>query len=116
MQVDEYFSDMAARYQKQVTGYSRGWAYVVNGVKFDGFKGGVLLDAKGLGYAKLMSDPSACFSLAENILSTAERQLAAAGGTPIRWIVAEEEFAQGLMSLFQSNGININVLWVPFKF
>ncbi|MCH8820611.1 MAG: hypothetical protein IIB03_09880, partial [Acidobacteria bacterium] len=49
-------SDIARKYQKQVTGTPNGKAYFKNGVKFDGLKNGTLLEAKGPGYAKLIKD------------------------------------------------------------
>lgn len=44
--VNESMSDFSRAYQKQITG-QEGMAWVQNGVKFDGVKDGVLLDAKG---------------------------------------------------------------------
>jgi hypothetical protein len=42
------------------------------------------------------------------------RQLAAAGGTPITWSVAELSTATAIDNLFASNGISgINVVYVP---
>ena len=39
-------SDFSRAYQKQITG-QEGMGWVQNGVKFDGMRDGVLLDAKG---------------------------------------------------------------------
>ena len=44
--VNEHMSDFSRAYQKQITG-REGMAWVQNGVKFDGIKDGILLDAKG---------------------------------------------------------------------
>lgn len=44
--VNENMSDFSRAYQKQITG-QEGMAWIQNGVKFDGMKDGVLLDAKG---------------------------------------------------------------------
>lgn len=38
--------------------------------------------------------------------SSADRPLAAAGGTPIRWVVAEPDAAAAIRSLFGQNGIS----------
>ena len=78
MNVNEDFSDIASKYQKQVTGNPRGRAYIVDGVKFDGYRNQVLLDAKGLGYAKLIQDPHIASTLADNLVAQARRQLTAA--------------------------------------
>ena len=52
-QVIESMSDRAAAFQTLVTGQATSVGYVVKGVKFDGFDdgAGILLDAKGPGYA-----------------------------------------------------------------
>ncbi len=61
----ESMSKRAARYQEQICGQPVSEAYWVGGVgrnsggvKFDGFKDGVLLEAKGLGYANKFNDDS----------------------------------------------------------
>ena len=60
---NESMSKRAARYQEQISGHSANEAYWVGGkdlksggVKFDGFKDGVLLEAKGPGYANKFTD------------------------------------------------------------
>jgi hypothetical protein len=88
-----------------VTGLLPGVEYTVGGVAFDGFEGGVLLEAKGPGYAALL-DPRATWSDAmDGLLDQAGRQLAAAGGTPIRWVFAEEAAANATRAAFEANGI-----------
>src|SRR6185312_3344365 len=47
------WSKRARNYQQQISGRS-GQAYDVNGVKFDGFDGNNLLDAKGPGYGNFL--------------------------------------------------------------
>ena len=44
---NEAMSDASRNYQKFVTGAEDGMVYKVNGVKFDGFKDGVLMETKG---------------------------------------------------------------------
>jgi hypothetical protein len=112
--VAESMSPRAAKYQLQVTGTPAGQAFFRNGVKFDGFKNGTLLDAKGPGYGELINGRLAD-RIAMNVLDQAERQISAAGATPIEWIVAEKDFAIGLKSFFSDNNINIAVSWVPMK-
>ncbi len=88
-----------------MTGLLPGVEYTVGGVAFDGFEGGVLLEAKGPGYAALL-DPRATWSDAmDGLLDQAGRQLAAAGGTPIRWVFAEEAAANATRAAFEANGI-----------
>ena len=45
-QTNEAMSDFSRRYQKYITGADDGMAYEVDGVKFDGFDGINLIDAK----------------------------------------------------------------------
>ncbi|NOK12665.1 Tox-REase-5 domain-containing protein [Corallococcus exercitus] len=113
----ESMSARARRYQEQITGHSADEAYWVGGVgpnsggvKFDGFKDGVLREAKGPGYANKFLhnlDPKFWFknSGAKSLLDQAERQLRAAGGTPIRWHVAEEKTAKAIRKLLDANEV-----------
>ncbi|MGE6758568.1 Tox-REase-5 domain-containing protein [Corallococcus interemptor] len=113
----ESMSTRARRYQEQITGHSTDEAYWVGGVgpnsggvKFDGFKEGVLLEAKGPGYANKFLDnldPKFWFknSGAKSLLDQAERQFRAAGGTPIRWHVAEEKTANAIRKLLDANEV-----------
>jgi len=50
--VNEEMSERAAAYQTQITGRPANESYTVKGVKFDGYSAGMLLDAKGPGYAQ----------------------------------------------------------------
>jgi hypothetical protein len=105
--VTESMSLRAARYQTQITGLAPGYAYLVNGVKFDGFEKGVLLEAKGEGYASAVRDGAFAdwFDGATGLLDQAQRQLAAANGTAIRWSFAEEAAANATRRLFSEAGI-----------
>jgi filamentous hemagglutinin len=99
-------SARAAAYQTQITGQT-GQAYVVNGVKFDGFTDGVLLDAKGPGYATFVDSSGQFkpwFTGQQSLLNQADSQLTAAAGTPITWHVAEPSAATTIQNLLQSNG------------
>lgn len=91
-------SDAAAGYQLQVGGLARGLAYRLGSVNFDGFAGH-LIEAKGLGYARLMNDPYIVQELAERIMQQARDQLRAAGKAAIKWFIAEPEFATGVRNL-----------------
>jgi len=84
----------AALYQEQVTGHLSTEGYWVNGVEFDGYDAArnALLEAKGLRYANLLDPKNAGWSTTAkaDLLSQADRQVKAAGGTPIEWHVAEQ--------------------------
>jgi hypothetical protein len=116
--VKEFMSRRAARYQEQISGCSVDEAYIVRGVRFDGYKDGVLLEAKGLGYANKFFDdlsPQPWFTeSAQNMVEQAKRQSAAANGTPIQWHVAEAKAANAIRKLFQSNHVHgIEVVHTP---
>jgi Restriction endonuclease fold toxin 5 len=126
VQKAEGMSEDAMRYQIQVTGTPRGWVYRVffgpgpdDYVDFDGFVNGVLLEAKGPNLAKFIDDglePMGFFKGADGMLRQAERQLRAANGLPIRWIVAEKRFADFLREMFRNNNLSsLEVLHVPAR-
>jgi filamentous hemagglutinin len=113
--VNETMSARAAAYQTQVTGRT-GQAFVVNGVKFDGVAMQGLIDAKGPGYAAFVRNGEfqPWFNGADDLLSQARRQLAAANGTPITWHVAEAEAATAIENLLQSRGVQgVTVVHTP---
>jgi filamentous hemagglutinin len=108
-------SERAAAYQTQITGRT-GEFYVVNGVKFDGVGAKGLVDAKGPGYAKFVKDGQfkPWFNGADDLVAQAQRQIAAANGTPITWHVAEAEAATAIQNLLRSKGIQgITVVHTP---
>ncbi|WP_170114703.1 Tox-REase-5 domain-containing protein [Corallococcus macrosporus] len=121
----ESMSPRARRYQEQIAGHSADEAYWVGGVgrdrggvKFDGFDAGVLLEAKGPGYARFFEelDPKRWFknSGAKALGEQALRQVKAAKGMPIRWHVAEETAVPALRKLLQDRGIKgIEVVFTP---
>jgi len=122
----ESMSKRAARYQEQISGQPVSEAYWVGGVgrnsggvKFDGFKDGVLLEAKGPGYANKFDDklnPKKWFapSGAAQLIEQARRQLKAAPGTPIRWHIAEKEAADAIRVLLKNRGVSgVEVVHTP---
>jgi len=120
VQTDEYMPEQARRYQAQVTGAPEGTAYRVKSggkeVDFDGFDQGVLLEAKGTGYAKWVDKELNFVEFFEGrnqMLQQARRQFKAANGTPIRWIVAEEKLAGALRKLFKGAKLPIEVIHEP---
>ncbi|WP_375742812.1 restriction endonuclease fold toxin 5 domain-containing protein [Corallococcus interemptor] len=121
VQVNESMSDRARDYQSQVTGAPKGSAYRVkrgdDEVDFDGYDldENVLLDAKGHGYEQFFGKdlhPKKFFEGVAPLLEQAKRQLRAAGGTPVRWVVAEEKFADALRALFKDQRIKVEVRYL----
>ena len=113
----ETMSDRAARYQDQVSGRAGGAgkeAYVVNGVKFDGYETGKLVDAKGPGYAGKLGQE--WYNGNEALIDQARRQVEAAEGTPIEWHFAEKEAADTARGMLQKENITgIDVIYQPPK-
>lgn len=116
--VNEAMSARAAAYQAQITGQGAARSFLVNGVKFDGRLGSVLLEAKGPGYAWAIRGGQfrPWYEGAKGLVSQAMRQVQAAGGTRIRWHVAEKPAAEAIRNLFKTHGIKgIKVIHTPVK-
>jgi hypothetical protein len=108
-------SARAAGYQSYITG-QMGQAFLRNGVKFDGYARGILLEAKGPGYATFVRNGTfqRWFRGADALVSQAQRQIAAARGVPIQWHFAEEAAANATRALFGREGISgIQIFWTP---
>jgi hypothetical protein len=108
-------SAASAAYQARVTGLKAGTAYVVKGVKFDGFANGVLIEAKAR-YAQFIKagEFRKWFRGKGGFIKQAKRQLAAANGTPIQWRFAEEAAANATRAWFKNRGISgIDIVHVP---
>jgi hypothetical protein len=115
---NESMKEPARRYEKQVTGAPAGQIYKVEDVKFDGFKEGVLLEAKGPRYAKFIPDAvenGRWFTGFRGMVKQAQRQQAVAGGYPIQWHFAERSVADFVRSLFARNGLadDVSVIFTP---
>jgi hypothetical protein len=111
-------SRRSARYQEQITGRPVTECYEVRGVRFDGHDRGVLLEAKGRGYANKFTDtlePRRWFKTgAQKLVDQAERQVKAANGMPIRWHVAEAKAAEAIRKLLSKRNIQgIEVVHTP---
>jgi len=107
----------ARAYQTQITGRT-GQVYRIGDVEYDGMVEGVLREAKGPGFVKLIdgSDFQTWFRKRENILRQAKRQAGAAGNVPLEWHVAEPEFKAVLEKLFKDKKIaGIRVIHTPVK-
>ncbi|MFY1831722.1 Tox-REase-5 domain-containing protein [Myxococcus fulvus] len=121
----ESMSPGARRYQEQISGHTADEAYWVGGggrdsggVKFDGYEKGVLLEAKGPGYARFFDglDPKRWFknSGAKALVEQADRQFRAARGARVQWHVAEESAASAIRRLLKDNEIEgIEVVFTP---
>jgi hypothetical protein len=121
VKVDESMSESARTYQAQRTRAPKGYAYRVKWgdteVDFDGFDQGVLLEVKGPGYAQWITktlDFLPIFKGRHKLLEQATRQVEAANGAPVRWIVAEEKLAGALRKMFKGADLDeIEVIHVP---
>lgn len=104
----ETMSDAAAAYQTLITGRAANQSYLLNGVKFDGFKGGVLVDAKS-GYQSFVNKKTGVFhdwfNGANSLVDQARRQLGAANGTNIQWYFQNESAMKATQQLFKDNNI-----------
>ncbi|BBZ06859.1 hypothetical protein MDOR_10280 [Mycolicibacterium doricum] len=115
--VTESMSARAAAYQVQVTGHPITEGYLVNGVKFDGFANGILTDTKGY-YSQFIDDGAwkPWLSGEQALISHAQRQLAAAPGTPIQWVFAEADSAAVVSRMLAENNLSgIEILIVAPK-
>lgn len=120
--------EAAAKYQRQVTGHPVEESYWVGGVgrksggvKFDGYKDGVLLECKGPGYDVFFRDdlePVSWFmeTGARDMLAQADRQLRTANGVPVHWHVAEAKAAKAIRVLLRNGGYGrIKVVHTPAR-
>lgn len=100
-------------------------AYWLGGYKFDGYKNGVLIEAKGPGYKRFINkDGSFKYwfemsgGLDEFVLQARHQSTAAkdAGNLPVEWHVADIELVEPLRSLLLDNDImNIRVIHTSYK-
>lgn len=118
--VHEVMSDPSRKYQEQVTGIKDGVGYKVNGVKFDSFENGVLVESKGPGYEKFLekdrSGWRSWFRGGDDMTDQAVRQVRAANGTPIEWRVAEARVADKLTAQFARENLPIQVRHIKAAF
>ncbi|WP_233278292.1 Tox-REase-5 domain-containing protein [Myxococcus stipitatus] len=122
-------SARARAYQEQISGRSYDDAYWVGGVgrksggtKFDGFEDGVLLEAKGPGYAEFFETnltPKGWFEAsgkARDLVDQALRQIGKVKGKgiPIEWHIAEKHAADAIRKLLRSNNAReISIIHTP---
>ena len=117
--VNEHMSPYSRAYQKQITGHE-GMAWVQNGVKFDGVRDGVLLDAKAKlaqFISKKTGDFYGWFKGRQGFLDSAARQIRASEGSKIEWYFAEESVRDLVQDLFMEHGITeIELIFDPPTF
>jgi len=110
------WSKAAISYQEQITGVSAGNAFEVNGVRFDGFNKGTLLEAKS-SYDNFVGKDGAFqpwFSGQKGLVNQAQSQIEAANGTPIEWNFSSKKSLEATRALFKDNGISgINLKYTP---
>ena len=112
------WSSAAKEYQEYVTGVPAGTAYKVNGVNFDGFKNGVLQEAKSSYDNFVAKDGNfqSWFAGKESLLDQARRQLQAADGVPIEWNFSSQKTLDATKKLFEKNKIKgIKLKYKPKK-
>jgi hypothetical protein len=81
--------------------------YKIGNTEYDGLVDGVLVEAKGPGYAGFIKDNEFkyWFGRKLQIINQAKRQVAGSGGVPLVWHVADAEFKPVLEKLFMDNDI-----------
>jgi hypothetical protein len=123
-------SERARAYQELISGHSADDAYWVGGVgrnsggvKFDGFKDGVLLEAKGPGYAEFFEglEPKYWFrqsGKAQDLVKQARRQFeqVRGKGISVQWHVAEKSAADAIRKLFKDAAVEgVEVIHTPAR-
>jgi len=101
------WSKAAKTYQEFITGVKAGKAFEVNGVRFDGIRGNVLVDAKS-SYDNFVSKSGEFydwFKGSESLLDQAKRQLRAADGGKIEWHFKTEKSLNATKELFKKEGV-----------
>ena len=116
---NEAMSEASKNYQRFITGADEGMVYRVNGVKFDGYANGVLMEAKG-NYSnfvnKFTGKFKAWFSGKDCLVNQANRQLNAANGIKIQWYFNDEMSLNAVKDLFVNEGIiDIDLILKPMQ-
>lgn len=115
VKVNEGMSAYSRRYQTFITGHE-GEVWLQNGVKFDGMKDGVLLDAKGK-YDQFIDKKTGKFRKwfkgKKGITDEASRQVRASEGAPIRWYFAQERSANTFQDLLGEDFPEIECIYKP---
>ncbi|WP_253996865.1 Tox-REase-5 domain-containing protein [Myxococcus qinghaiensis] len=114
---NEHMEEPARRYQAQIASAPEGQVYDIDDVKFDGFNGVSLLEAKGPGYEKFLGqavEQGAWFEGFMGMIKQARSQQRVSRGFPIEWHFAESKVADYVRVLFKRNGLGrISVIHTP---
>jgi len=108
------WSEAAKSYQKFITGIEPGAAFEVNGIRFDGFRGNVLIETKS-SYNNFVTDSGdfvSWFTGKEGLLTQAKNQINAAKGAKIEWHFSSEKSMKATQKLFKEN----NIEGIEFKY
>ena len=101
-------SQHSRNFQNHVTGSKNGMVYEVRGVRFDGFRNGTLLEAKG-NYSQFVNKNTGqfhgWFNGRQSLVNQANRQLSAANGKPIQWHFNDATSMNAVKKLFKSENI-----------
>ncbi len=117
VKTNEAMSDLSKTYQKQIAGTDMVW--LQNGVKFDGFKTGRLIEAKA-NYKNFINKTTGrfydWFNGQDSLIDQAIRQINAADGMPIDWYFMDEISMNATKKLFSEEGISgINFILETLK-
>jgi Restriction endonuclease fold toxin 5 len=101
--VNHGMSPRSAAYQAKITGRPATEGYFVEGVEFDGYRAGKLLEAKGEGYATWVKNGEflPIFEGRRQLLDQMQRQERVANGMPIIWHVAEPAAVDAVRALMK---------------
>ncbi|MFD8013407.1 hypothetical protein ACFV5C_24465, partial [Streptomyces sp. NPDC059762] len=114
-------SARAIAYEFQITGVPEGFGYLLRNtpnpkgeLKLDGYKGGVLLEAKGPGYSAMMNSYNKTV-VEVDFVKQARYQVEAAPNTPITWHIAEEDVYEKAKAVFAATDDlkRITVVYTP---
>ena len=111
----EIMSEAAAKFQSSVTGVPANQSFLLNGVKFDGVAGNILLEAKS-GMTNFVNSKTGqfenWFNGSKGLVDQARRQLEAANGANVQWFFEYKSVMQATQTLFKDFGIKgINLVY-----
>ena len=110
----KFFNKMAEKYQAFRNGKPIGWDYFYNGVRFDGFRNGKLLECK-YNWKSLVSKKTGEFYdfMKFIVEKQARRQFDATDNMKIIWEFSDEAAADACRKLFEKLNIPIEVRYAP---
>jgi len=110
----KYTNKAAAKYQAFRNKKPLGWDYYHNGVRFDGWRNGVLTESK-CNWKSLVQKRTGDFYdfIKDVILKQARDQRSAANGLKVIWEFSDKEAADACRRLFVENNYNFDVIHVP---